>query len=155
MLASDCYQAGKEHIGHMGRILALDVGEQRTGFAITDEEKIISQALPETADQHELLRVINEICNQYDIEKIVVGLPLTMSGEIGSQAQWVKSIGETISTETGKIVDYFDERLTTKQVLRNFEKDKNIPLDSLAAQALLEQYLRKIKTQNAKGKTTS
>ncbi|OGE85092.1 MAG: hypothetical protein A3J48_02870 [Candidatus Doudnabacteria bacterium RIFCSPHIGHO2_02_FULL_46_11] len=139
----------------MGRILALDVGEQRTGFAITDEEKIISQALPETADQHELLRVINEICNQYDIEKIVVGLPLTMSGEIGSQAQWVKSIGETISTETGKIVDYFDERLTTKQVLRNFEKDKNIPLDSLAAQALLEQYLRKIKTQNAKGKTTS
>ncbi len=126
----------------MSRILALDIGEQRTGFAITDEGQIIAQALPFTAPLANLNKGIAEIQKDYGFNKIVIGLPKTMSGLEGPQASKVREVGQSLAKEFNCPIEYFDERLTTKQASNLMAKSGNIPLDSLAAQQILEQYLQ-------------
>lgn len=127
----------------MSRILALDIGGQRTGFAITDEEQIIAQALPFTAPLAGLKNKISEIQKDYGFEKIVVGLPKSMSGFEGRQAELVRQAGELIRKEFGCPVEFFDERLTTKQVMNFKGLGIDMPADSLVAQQILQDYLKK------------
>lgn len=126
----------------MGRILALDLGSKRIGLAITDEDKIIAQPLGITASPENAHQVLEDLKTDFDIEKIVVGLPKSLSGEEGPQAQKIKIQAEKISEYLNLPVEYLDERLTTKQAFNILNRDKNIPIDSLAAQKILEQYLK-------------
>lgn len=126
----------------MPRLLALDIGEKRIGLAVTDEEQAISQPLEFTAEPSEITKVIKSMSEQYKFAKIIVGLPKSMSGEEGMQAKKVRKVADRIKKNTELPIEYFDERLTTKQALGLEGRNKNIPIDSLAAQQLLEQYLR-------------
>ena len=125
----------------MGRILALDLGSSRTGLAISDEEKIISQALPFTVTLNELEETVRNLNQEYSFELMLVGLPKTLDGSEGSQAVWTKKIAERISQAVGLPVVFLDERLTSKQAF-HFKNDTSVPLDSLAAQKLMETYLK-------------
>ncbi|HYD91233.1 MAG TPA: Holliday junction resolvase RuvX [Flavobacterium sp.] len=127
----------------MGRILSLDIGTKRIGLAITDESQTIAQPFDFTASPAEIGKLMTTLTSDYEIEKIIVGLPMTMAGEEGFQVEYTKKIAEKITEETGMPVEYFDERLTTKQAYK-LEGGGGIPIDCLAAQQLLEQYLRKV-----------
>ena len=126
----------------MGRILALDIGEKRIGLAITDEGKIISQPMPYTVSPKELPNLLNELSSDYEIEEIIVGMPLSMSGNAGPQAEKFKKIFDKLKESTNIPLNYFDERLTTKQAQKLIHSGSTLPVDSLAAQQLLESYLK-------------
>lgn len=129
----------------MGRILALDIGTSNIGLAMTDPEKIIAQALDYTVSPSEAVEEISSLVREFDVEKLVIGLPKTSEGAEGQQAGETKRIAGEIMQVLEIPVDYFDERFTTKEASNFRTKSNNIPIDSLAAQRLLEQYLTKSK----------
>src|SRR3989344_9432187 len=113
----------------MARILALDIGSKRIGLAITDEEQIISQPLPYTVSPEEILENLQSLINDYEIEEIVVGLPKSLSGEEGTQAQEVRSFIDIIKSKIKTPINYFDERLTTKQAKMLQRDNMGVPID--------------------------
>src|SRR5215470_12792693 len=97
------------------RIAALDVGEARIGVAISDELGITAQPLGvvQRVGGRTDLRALADLLAPYTPEKIIVGLPLGMSGAEGSQAVRVRAFGERVGAHLGLPVEYWDERLTT------------------------------------------
>lgn len=132
-----------------GRILALDVGRRRIGMAISDPLGMTAQGLPTLertqirADISHLARMVRE----NEVERILVGLPLHLSGSEGRQAEYVREFASRLERETGLRVVFWDERFTTveaNRVLREsgigLEK-RTRAVDKLSAVILLESYL--------------
>ena len=104
------------------RILGIDYGDARVGIAITDELKITAQGL-ETINYNGndklLLKKLDEIIEKYDIETIVVGMPLHMNGEKGERAKITENFIHKLKCKYNKIkITSEDERLTTVQAHR-------------------------------------
>lgn len=135
----------------MGRYLGVDFGLARMGLALSDETKFLASPLETLQVSSELSEssksLLNEILRlEKDrgciIEKIVLGLPLSMSGERGEMAQLVEQFAKLIEAE-GKTVVLFDERLTSLQAskLITKKKKKKGQVDQVAAVLLLQSYL--------------
>ncbi len=137
------------------RIMGLDVGSRTIGVAISDELGITAQGLKTirrksfAEDIGELIRIIQ----QFDVKKVVVGLPRNMDGTIGKQAemifQWIKSLQEKITLP----VVTWDERLSTvgasKILLEadlSRQKRKGV-IDKLAAVLILQGYLDRMRNR--------
>lgn len=133
------------------RILALDLGEKRIGLALSDPLGVTAQPLPRIdrrgprKDPEAVVAVVRE----YDVVEVVLGLPLTLSGEEGTQADGAREFGAGLAAILGEGVtlSYWDERLTTREAervmidggaRRNRRKDK---IDSLAATIILQNVL--------------
>ena len=135
------------------RIMGLDIGSRTIGVAVSDELGITAQGLktirrksfPE--DIEELVRIIR----QFDVKKVVVGLPKNMDGTIGKQAEmifrWIRSFQEKM---TFPVVTW-DERLSTvgasKILLEadlSRQKRKGV-IDKLAAVLILQGYLDRMR----------
>jgi len=108
------------------RSLGLDVGDKRTGVAISDPQGILATPLTVLASKDEDA-LINEILNlveQYKVERIVVGLPRHLSGELGKQAGKVTVFTDKLSWQAKQChlhqldVQLWDERLSTKAAER-------------------------------------
>jgi len=124
----------------MSRILALDFGDARCGCALSDPTGTLATpigAVERPATRRGLQRLA-EIARDHGVERVVVGLPLTLAGEEGQQAsatrEFVARLGELVSVP----VDMHDERLTTRQAERT---GGGADADSRAAAHLLEAYL--------------
>src|SRR5271166_357292 len=97
------------------RIMAIDYGARRIGLAVTDELGMTAQGLPtlhrtnKRNDFDQLRRTIK----QHAIGEIVVGLPLRMSGETGTQSEKVEEFAEELRKRFKLPVHLFDERLTS------------------------------------------
>ncbi len=126
----------------MGRILAVDYGEKRIGLAISDEEQQFSFEL-DIWSPHEFSENIKALLGERNIEKIVLGYPLGMSGQVTAKTAEVQRFKEQLEKMVGIPVELFDERLTSKMAGKISGDQKNI--DSLAAQIILENYLNKAK----------
>lgn len=136
----------------MPRILGLDVGDVRIGVSISDELCIAAHGLC-TIHRKGLkkdLRAVEEIVNEYNVERIVIGLPKMLSGEIGIQAQKVQKFIVSLRKLNIPIITW-DERLTTAEAYRilheteaSRKKQKKI-IDQLAAAIILEGYLASIR----------
>jgi len=131
------------------RILGLDIGRKRIGVAISDPLGITAQGLTviDCGDMVAALERLAQICREYGVAKIVAGLPLHMSGDLGEEAGEVKKITAAIEKYTGLPVELVDERLTTRmaekvlidgKVRREARKEVR---DMLAAALILESYL--------------
>ena len=131
------------------RVLSLDVGQRRIGVALSDALGLTAQPLTvlerrgTTAD----LDALAALVAQHQVETIVVGLPLTMRGERGPQAQRAASFADTLRRKVSVPVELADERLTTVQGERALletdtsrRKRKQV-IDQIAAQLILQQYL--------------
>ena len=137
------------------RILGIDYGDARVGIAITDELNITAQGL-ETIQRNGsdkiVLRRLDEILEIYDVETIVVGMPLNMNGTISKRAEITEKFIHKLKCKYNKIkIDTIDERLTTVEAHRtmnflevNKNKKKNI-VDTISAVYILETYLNKLK----------
>lgn len=146
------------------RILGIDYGDVRTGIAITDPLGITAQGLKTINNQNSdkiLLREIEEIVNEYNVEKIVIGMPLNLRGEKTVRAEKTEKFIHKLKCKFGKMpVEKIDERLTTVQAHKtmNFldvnKKNKKNIVDTIAAVYILETYMRKeekkIVAKNAK-----
>lgn len=131
----------------MERILGLDLGEARVGVAISDPLRIIASPYKIIESKKENVEEeLFKIIEKYNIKKIVYGLPISLSGEKGRQAEAVNEMIKSLKKIFTKITFVpYDERFTSKiakDVLKSKGK-KNIgkSLDSLAASILLQNYL--------------
>ena len=137
------------------RILGIDYGETRVGVAITDSLNITVQGL-ETIQRNNsdkvILRKLDEILEKYEVDTIVVGMPLNMDGSISERAKITQEFIHKLKCKYNKIkIETIDERLTTVSAhkMMNFlnvnkHKKKNI-VDTISAVYILETYLNKIK----------
>jgi putative holliday junction resolvase len=132
-----------------GRILALDLGKRRIGLAVSDELGITAQGLPtlERTRIRDDLDALAALISEKNVELILMGNPLHMTGREGRQAEYTRDFAARLSERTGVAVTFWDERLTTVQAHRVL-RDSGIgiekrakAIDRLAATILLESYL--------------
>ena len=137
------------------RILGIDYGETRVGIAITDGLNITVQGLGTIQRNNSdkvILRKLDEILEKYEIDTIVVGMPLNMDGTISERAKITQEFIHKLKCKYNKIkIETIDERLTTVSAhkMMNFlnvnkHKKRNI-VDTISAEYILETYLNKIK----------
>ncbi|MDQ0190511.1 Holliday junction resolvase RuvX [Alicyclobacillus cycloheptanicus] len=131
------------------RILAVDYGLARIGLAMSDETALLAQSLAvikRTSDA-EACREIHAVAARHGVEKIVVGLPKLMSGELGERAKLCQRFADRLARETGLPVVLYDERFTTAQAERMLieadvrRKKRKQVVDAVAATVLLQNYL--------------
>lgn len=138
------------------RILGIDFGIARFGFAISDETKIIAMPLmvwqaEKKSEQTviKFLTAIEEISKKYqcEIEEIVIGMPLMMSGKTGFLADEVKHFVALLREKCPIPVKEWDERLTTVMAERSLRestmsrKRRTKFVDSVSATIILQSYL--------------
>lgn len=137
------------------RVLGLDLGNRTVGMAISDYLGIIANPIGtfrfEDQDLKKALSYVKEKVSEYNVEKIVLGLPKNMNGSIGFQAEYCLKFKEILENELKMEVIMIDERLTSKQAdvimlqadLSRQKRKKNV--DKLAATLILQTYLDQIK----------
>ena len=135
------------------RILGIDYGDVRTGIAITDSLGITAQGL-ETINNNNsdrvLLRRLEEIINEYKVERIAIGMPLNLKGEKTVRAEKTEKFIHKLKCRFPKIlIETIDERLTTVAAHRtmnylNIDKNKKKEIvDTISAVYILETYMKK------------
>ncbi len=137
----------------MRRILGIDYGEARVGVSITDSLNITVQGL-ETIERNQsdkvILRRLDEIFANYDVETIVVGMPYHMNGDKSERAEKTEEFIHKLRCKyPDKKIETIDERLTTVAAHKtmnllevNKHKKRGI-VDTLSAEYILETYLGK------------
>ena len=122
------------------KVLALDYGRARTGVAVSDPTGTIARPLcvvEEAASGDGLARLAARI-GEYEVDRIVVGLPLTLRGERGEQARETERFIDALSDVTNIPVFAFDERFTTDLAEQTPAEAAE---DARAAAHLLSSYL--------------
>jgi putative holliday junction resolvase len=122
------------------KVLALDYGAARTGVAVSDETGTIATPLDvvERGASPEGLERIRSIVRETKAKCVVVGLPLTLRGERGRQAEETEGFVRMLRTALEVPVETYDERFTTA-IAANLSGEA--PEDARAAAHLLESYL--------------
>lgn len=137
------------------RTLGIDYGDSRVGIAISDGLGITAQGLEtihHKGNDKMVLRRLDEIMSQYEIDTIVVGKPLNMNGTATERVEITEKFIHKLKCKYNKIkIDSIDERLTTVAAHRtmndlgiNKYKKKDI-VDTISAVYILEMYMNKNK----------
>jgi putative Holliday junction resolvase len=123
------------------KVLALDYGAARTGVAVSDATGTLARPLTvvERAASAAGLRRLAELVDAEEPERIVVGLPLTLRGAPGAQAEETARFVAALRAAVSVPVESFDERFTTTLAASGPSADA--PEDARAAAHLLESYL--------------
>jgi putative Holliday junction resolvase len=129
----------------MPRILALDHGSARCGCAISDPSGTLATPLAavERPDTKKGLAALARLVEDQGAERVIVGLPLTLAGEQGEQADSARAFAERLERRVNVPVELHDERLTTRLAERTGGAGDE---DSRAAAHLLESYLARLGT---------
>jgi putative Holliday junction resolvase len=122
------------------KVLALDYGRARTGVAVSDPTGTIARPLcvVEQASTGDGLAELAALIGEHEVERVVVGLPVTLRGERGEQALETERFVEALSDVTSVPVVTFDERFTTDLAEQS---QSDAPEDARAAAHLLSSYL--------------
>lgn len=134
------------------RIMGLDYGTKTVGVAISDALGITAQGIETiTRKEENKLRKtcarIEELIKEYEVEKIVLGIPKHMNNDIGIRAEAAIDFGEMLKRRTGLDVVMWDERLTTVSAERILmenkirREDRKKYIDKIAACFILQGYL--------------
>jgi putative Holliday junction resolvase len=131
------------------RCLGLDIGDRRIGVALSDPEGILASpfTIIERTEDSQALAAIIEIINKQDVGRVVVGLPRSLDGTLGGQAEKVKEFADRLAGQIKVPLEYRDERLTTvmAQRLKRESGGKKTRgkarYDAQAAALILQGYL--------------
>jgi putative Holliday junction resolvase len=144
-------------MGHkkLMRIMGLDVGSKTIGVAISDELGITAQGFKtiKRKAMEDDFRELYAIISQFQIEKIVVGLPKNMDGSLGKQAEFVLGWIEDLKNKIQLPVETWDERLSTVEASKTLlkadlsRKKRKGVIDKLAAVLILQGYLQQIRSR--------
>ena len=123
------------------KVLGLDYGSARTGVAVSDPTGLLARPLcvVESAATDRGFARITELIAEEDVERVVVGMPLTLGGERGSQADETERFVEALRAVTDVPVETWDERFTTALAAR--DPAAAAPPDARAAAHMLAGYL--------------
>ena len=138
----------------MTRVLGIDYGEQRTGIAITDPLKITAQGLEtikSNGSDKVVLRRIEEIVNEYNVDTFVIGNPINLDGSESDRSKLTEGFIHKLKSRFNNIeIIKMDERFTTVEAHRTMNdlnidsrKKKDI-VDTISAVYILESYLKTI-----------
>ena len=145
----------------MARILCLDVGEKRTGMAVSDETGTIAQGLDtvEHDNPKQLLEEVRRLVLELGVERVVVGLPVSLSGNPTARSEAIRRFSERLGRVTRVPVELFEEDLSTARANEVLEETYGGPrhrvrrastglarkrrqaVDRIAATIILEDYL--------------
>ncbi len=138
----------------MGSILGLDFGDRHVGVAISDPSQHV--ATPRETITYgakvQLIETLKKIVFEDDVEALVIGLPLSLSGEDSEQTTRTRAFAEEIDSYLGIPVHLEDERLTTRQAERSLMDEPSLVLqagDGRAAQMVLQAYLDRANNQGS------
>ena len=122
------------------KVLALDYGSARTGVAVSDPTGTLARPLEvvENASAPAGLKHLADLAEREGAERIVVGLPMTLRGERGAQAEETEAFVSALRAVTAVPIESFDERFTTKLAEA---QPSEAPPDAVAAAHLLSTYL--------------
>jgi len=134
----------------VARLMALDLGEKRIGVAVTDVEQ--TMAFPERVLQRRSAKAdrqtVSALVRELAVERLVIGLPLSMEGEHGPNAERAERFGEYLGRVLPIPIDFQDERLTTIEAEERLRQsgvpaaERRKRIDAAAAAVILEDYLR-------------
>ena len=131
------------------RIMALDVGARRIGVAVSDPLGITAQGLDTIQRQNKRrdLEALRRLLVEYQIQEVVVGLPLRLSGAEGTQSEKMRVFADDLRHHFGVTVHLWDERWTSTEANRLLrETDLSIEkrakaVDRMAATLILQSWL--------------
>ncbi len=126
----------------MSKILAIDYGTKRIGLALSEETHTLAKEFGILSPK-EFWEKLESIIEEQEVARIVIGLPINMSGEYTQKTNEVKKFADQITEKFEIEVELVDERLSSQMAETISGSSKNI--DSLAAQIFLQNYLDKNK----------
>ena len=131
------------------RLLGIDYGSKRVGVAVSDPLNIIARGVTVIPNSDSLIAEIRRIAAEFDVGKIVVGMPLNLKGEKGSKAEEVERFIAALEEELRIEVVRQDERFTTLEAHRTL-REMNVgksrrrsreTIDEMASALILQGYL--------------
>ena len=133
----------------MGRLLAIDYGEKRLGLAISDPNQIISKPLKTIilTDSQYIYNELEKIISDYEIQKLIIGLPLGMDGKNTQQTSKVEAFKEDLQNKISIPVILFDERLSSVSAKKSLISQgiktghNKSKIDQTAAAIFLQHFL--------------
>ena len=133
-----------------GRALGLDPGQRRIGVAVSDLTRTIASPVRYIDIQSDdVVKTLRDICSEYEVVVVVVGLPISLDGSEGPSAKAAREFAEVVGDATGLEVEFQDERFTSTTaeallieggVSRKLRKEKR---DQIAAAVMLQSFLDK------------
>jgi putative Holliday junction resolvase len=131
------------------RCLGLDIGDRRVGVALSDPDGILASPLTiiERTDDNKALAAIADIIDKQGAKLVIVGLPRSLDGSLGGQAEKVRDFARRLVERIKVPLEYRDERLTTVMARRlrratGGRKGRGKPrYDAQAAALILQDYL--------------
>ncbi|MDD6572004.1 MAG: Holliday junction resolvase RuvX [Thermoflexaceae bacterium] len=134
------------------RIIGLDYGSRTVGVAVSDPLLVTAQGVETIMRKEEnklrqTLARIEELCREYEVDRIVLGYPKHMNNSVGERAQKTLEFREMLERRTGLSVIMWDERLTTVSAERVLmesgvrRENRKEYIDKIAAVFILQSYL--------------
>ncbi|MBO9325020.1 MAG: Holliday junction resolvase RuvX [Roseiflexus sp.] len=132
-----------------GRVMALDIGERRIGVALSDPTRTLASPLTTicAVPRSTALKRILTLIRDYQVTALVVGLPLTMNGDVGPQATLVQQFVDELRPLIDIPISFVDERLTTVAAERMMidlnikPEQRRARIDEVAASIILQDFL--------------
>lgn len=133
------------------RILGLDYGTKRIGVALSDKTATIASPLKTISYDNitQVLKEIDDLCHEYKVDTIVLGLPKNMNNTYGEKANMVLEFQKEIEDKLNKKVVLIDERLSTVEAEKLLIKadttrgKRKTSIDKIAASIILDSYLKR------------
>ncbi len=151
----------------MARLMALDVGEARIGVAVSDDTGILAspyKTLPVSRSEQQTWQNIQQLIDETEAQGLVVGLPISLDGQIHAQGKRVQAFAERLQQHISIPLTFWDERLSTVEAQRLLaqreqgeggarrrqrtrrhtqtrRRQKGQEIDALAAAVILQDYL--------------
>ena len=148
-------------IGMSTRILGLDIGDKRIGVALSDPMGILASPLTiiQRQDDATAIRLITGLITRHDVVRVIAGLPRSMDGSIGKQAEKVQVFVHKLAGHTKVPIEFRDERLTTVSAQRLMKeagtkkaRGRKAAIkkadDAMAAALILQGYLEEAGLEN-------
>jgi putative Holliday junction resolvase len=133
-----------------GKYFAIDFGDKRVGIALSDYNKEIAfpRDFLEYSSEKNLITQLKKLCQEEDVVKIILGLPIQMDGTFGERAKKTQKFFDKLKKAMpGMSIDFFDERLSTEFAVKALRgqgiksKDQKGKRDAMSAQIILQNYL--------------
>lgn len=144
------------HPTDRARVLAIDFGKARAGIAVSDELGLYAHARPalDASNRKALLAGITAIIREESVGRLLIGLPLELSGERGPAARRALAFAQELADATGLEVELIDERLSTVEAGRQLRasgvagRKQKGKVDGVAASVLLQSWLDSRRPEN-------
>lgn len=138
--------------------MGIDFGEKRVGVAVSDPTGTLASpvtTLTRRRGKRPPLRQLSELAREREVQRIVMGLPLTLAGEEDDWCREIRTVGDALSERTGLPVLYVDERFSStvanrairRSGLPRSEREDKARVDAGAAAVILQAYLEGVPTR--------